>query len=76
MEVYATIIISNPRTYTAFPTAYRVLYESIVIATRVHICTRVSLIETRVSYVGCQYQYSRMPPFNIKNNITRLVDIF
>ena len=33
-----------------------VVYMTILIATHVQICTRVSLIETRVSYAGCQYQ--------------------
>ena len=32
-----------------------VLYATIIIATRVQICTQVSLKETCVSYVGCKY---------------------
>ena len=66
---------SNSRTYATISTAYCVLYPSIIVATRVHICTRVSLIATHVSYVGCQYQYSHTPPFDIKNNKTRLMEI-
>ena len=61
---------SNSHMYVTISTAYHVLYVSIVIATHVQICTHVSLIETHVSYTGFQYQYSRMPPFDIKNNIT------
>ena len=66
---------SNSCTYVTISTAYRVLYTSIFIATRVQICTRVSLIATRVSYVGFQYRYSRTHPFEIKNNKTRLTEI-
>ena len=57
---------SNSRTYATIFIASRVLYTSIVIATCVHICTWVSLIATRVSYVVCQYQYSHTPSFDIK----------
>ena len=67
---------SNLRTYATIPIAYRVLYASIVIATRVQIYTRVSLIETHVSYMGYQYQHSRTSSFDIKNNKTWLMDIF
>ena len=66
---------SNSRTYVTISTAYRILYTGIVIANRVHICTWVSLIATRVSYAGCQYQYSCTHSFDIKNNKTRLMDI-
>ena len=46
-----------------------------VTETSVQICTRVSLIATRVSYASCQYQYSRTHPFDIRNNKTWLMDI-
>ena len=49
-------IHSNWRTYVTISTASRVLYVSIFIATHVQICMQVSLIETRMSYAGCQYQ--------------------
>ena len=39
-----------------------------VIATRIQICMRASLRETRVSYASLQYQYLRMLSFDIKNN--------
>ena len=67
---------SNSRTYATISKASHVLYTSIFIATRIHICTRVSFIETRVSYADCQYQYSHTHPFDIKNNKTRLMEIY
>ena len=45
-----------------------ILYVTMLIATRVQICMQVSLIATRVSYAGFQYQYSCMPSLDIKNN--------
>ena len=55
---------NNSHTYVTISTAYRVLYTSNVVTTCIQICTRVSLIETRVSYMGCQYQYSHMLSFD------------
>ena len=65
----------NSCIYVTISTTYRVLYASIVITTSVQVYTWVSLIANRVSYAGCQYQYSHTPPFNIKNNKTQLMDI-
>ena len=73
--LYTNFPISNSRTYVTFPKAYHVLYASIVIATRVQICTWVSLIATCMSYAGCQYQYLHMPSFDIKNNKSRLMEM-
>ena len=58
----------NRHTYVTIPAAYHLLYAIIVIATHVHIYMWVSLIETRMLYAGFQYQYSRTPSFDIKNN--------
>ena len=66
---------NNSCTYATISTTSHVLYVSIFIGTHVQICMWVSLIATHVSYVGFQYQYSRTPPFYIKNNKTQLMEI-
>ena len=61
--LYATCV--HTRLFLQHVAYYTLIF---VIATRVQICTRASLRETRMSYVGWQYQYPRTPSFDIKNN--------